>query len=118
MDELAAEQILSRRHELLPKTISDMQRRRDLIASWIDRECDLIEWVKPEAGVMCFVKIKQQPTGGIEAFYKRLLEGYGVYIGRGAWFERDDTFFRLGYGWPTWEELETGLSFISKALRE
>lgn len=26
-------------------------------------------------------------------------------------------FFRMGYGWPTWEELEIGFGAISKALR-
>lgn len=67
---------------------------------------------------MCFIEIIKEPVGGVEAFYTRLLDKHGVYIGRGAWFERDDRFFRLGYGWPTWEALESGLRGISKALRE
>ncbi|KAM4054536.1 aminotransferase class I and II domain-containing protein [Hirsutella rhossiliensis] len=117
LDELAAEQVLSRRAELLPKTIADMRRRRDRVASWVDEESELVEWVRPEAGVMCFIKMKKDPAGGTQAFYTRLLEKHGVYVGRGTWFERDDRFFRLGYGWPTWEDLETGLNGISKALR-
>jgi DNA-binding transcriptional MocR family regulator len=28
-----------------------------------------------------------------------------------------DTYFRLGYGWPTGEDLEAGLHAISAALR-
>jgi len=28
-----------------------------------------------------------------------------------------DTYFRLGYGWPTAAELEAGLEGISRALR-
>lgn len=118
LDELAAEQILSRRSELLSNTIADMRARRDRVASWVDKESELVEWVRPEAGVMCFIRIKTQPTGGTKAFYERLLREHGVYIGRGGWFERDDTFFRLGYGWPTWQELEMGLDAISKTLRE
>lgn len=117
VDELIAEQILTQRTELLSKTIADMARRRGHVANWVDQESDFVDWVKPEAGVMCFIRIKKDLVGGLEAFYKRLLEDHGVYIGRGAWFEQGDNFFRLGYGWPTWEELDTGLKAISKALR-
>ncbi|KAH7325579.1 putative aspartate aminotransferase [Stachybotrys elegans] len=118
LDEYCAERILARRAELLPATIANMQKRRDRVERWIAEESEWLDWVKPDAGVMCFVKIKKQPAGGISSFYERLLQRHGVYIGRGGWFERDDSFFRLGYGWPTWEELEQGLAGISKALRE
>ncbi|KAL6817674.1 putative aspartate aminotransferase [Trichoderma camerunense] len=117
VDEFIAEQILLRRTELLSKTIADMTRRREHVASWVDQESEFVDWVEPEAGVMCFIKVKKEPAGGLAAFYQRLLEDHGVYVGRGTWFEQDDTFFRLGYGWPTWEELDTGLKAISKALR-
>ncbi|KAF5646390.1 aspartate aminotransferase [Fusarium sp. NRRL 52700] len=116
LDELIAEQILSRRDTLLPATIAEMRHRRDFVAEWVHKHNDLVDWVRPDAGVMCFIKIKKQPKGGIEAFYKRLLNNYGVYIGRGTWFERDDCFFRLGYGWPTFEQLKEGLNKISEAL--
>ncbi|POR38257.1 Aspartate aminotransferase, putative [Tolypocladium paradoxum] len=117
LDELVAEQILSARTDHLRNIIADMRRRRDCVAGWVEKESDLVEWVRPEAGVMCFIRMKKEPAGGTEQFYRRLLEEYGVYVGRGTWFERDDTFFRLGYGWPTWEDLELGLRGISKALR-
>jgi DNA-binding transcriptional MocR family regulator len=66
---------------------------------------------------MCFIHMKKEPIGGTAAFYRRLLKEHGTYVGPGRWFERDDTFFRLGYGWPTGEDLEKGLTAISKALR-
>ncbi|KAF4509158.1 hypothetical protein G6O67_005450 [Ophiocordyceps sinensis] len=118
LDELVAEQVLSRRADLLAKTVADMRRRRDRVAGWVDGESDLLEWVRPEAGVMGFIKMKKDAPGGTRGFYARLLEKHGVYVGRGTWFEREDRFFRLGFGWPTWEALETGLEAISKALRE
>ncbi|KAI0545622.1 putative aspartate aminotransferase [Xylaria curta] len=117
IDELVAEQILAQRARLLQATISDMRCRRDFVGAWVEQHRDLIDWVKPEAGVMCFIKIKCSLDGGLKAFYKRLLDKHGVYIGRGSWFERDDSFFRLGYGWPTWEELQTGLKAIVQELR-
>jgi aspartate/methionine/tyrosine aminotransferase len=61
--------------------------------------------------------MKSPPAGGTDAFYRRLLEVHGAYVGPGHWFEMPDTYFRLGYGWPTAAELEAGLVAISKALR-
>ncbi|KAJ5520328.1 Pyridoxal phosphate-dependent transferase major protein [Penicillium fimorum] len=117
LDELVAEQILARREELLSSTRAEMQRRRDQIAAWIDDNSDIFEWVRPEAGVMCFVKMKKVPLRDTQAFYDRLLREYGTYVGPGRWFERQDIFFRLGFGWPSSEALTAGLQAISKALR-
>lgn len=117
LDELVAEQILTRRHQLLSSTIADLLRRRDRVAAWVAEESEWLEWVRPEAGAMCFIKFKKEPHGGVDAFYTRLLERYGTYVGRGTWFGTQDTYFRLGYGWPTWEHLDAGLRLLSEALR-
>ena len=50
------------------------------------------------------------------AALRDLLEEHGAYVGPGHWFERPDTYFRLGYGWPTERDLEAGLAAISAAL--
>ncbi|RDW58915.1 pyridoxal phosphate-dependent aminotransferase [Aspergillus mulundensis] len=117
LDELVAEQVLARRDELLAQTRAEMKRRRDLVAAWIEAEADLLEWVPPQAGVMCFVKMRKVPLGGTGAFYHRLLHEHGVYVGPGRWFDRPDTFFRLGFGWPSSEDLQAGLQAISLVLR-
>ena len=52
----------------------------------------------------------------VTAFYRRLLEEHGAYVGPGHWFEMPDTCFRVGYGWPTAEQLTAGLAAISAAL--
>jgi aspartate/methionine/tyrosine aminotransferase len=49
-------------------------------------------------------------------FYKNLLKKYGTYVGPGHWFDMDDRYFRLGYGWPAIKELKGGLEGIIKAL--
>jgi len=116
VDEWIAEQIFSRREALLVPTLAEMRRRRDRVAEWMAGE-DLLEWVPPKGGVVCFPRMRTEPPGGTEGFYRRLLEDHGCYVGPGHWFERSDTHFRLGYGWPTAEELEGGLQAISAALR-
>jgi aspartate/methionine/tyrosine aminotransferase len=119
IDEWIAEQVLSRKHEILATTIREMKHRREIVASWIERD-ELLEWVRPEGGIVCFPRIKDgfEPAGGLAAFYHRLLHKYGTYVGPGHWYELPDVFFRIGYGWPTVAELEGGLRAISEALRD
>ena len=86
LDNLVAELNLSCRAEILSPIVVDMKRRRDLIAGWDEKESDSADWVRPEAGVVCFVKVKKEPPGGTKALYNRLLREYGVYIGGGGRF--------------------------------
>jgi len=114
--EWIAEQILANREAILTPTLDEMRRRLALVSDWIAGE-ELLEWVPPSGGVVCFPRMRVEPPGGVDAFYRRLLEQHGTYLGPGHWFEMPDTYFRLGYGWPTYQELEAGLHGVSKALR-
>lgn len=116
VDEWIATQVLSRREPLLRQTLAEMRRRLDLVSDWIAGE-DLLEWVRPAGGVICLPRMRAEPAGGTPAFYRRLLEQHGTYVGPGHWFEMPDTCFRLGYGWPSAERLKAGLIGISRALR-
>lgn len=114
--EWIAEEILARRAEILGATLAEMRQRLALVARWIERE-PLLEWVPPEGGVVCLPRMKRTPAGGTAGFYQRLLDVEGTYVGPGHWFELSDSCFRLGYGWPTRDELQAGLEGISRALR-
>jgi len=116
VDEWIAEQVLERRAALLQPTLAEMRRRLGLVEAWMAQE-DGLEWVRPSGGVVCFPRMTATPPGGTEAFYRRLLDVHGAYVGPGHWFEQPDSHFRLGYGWPTAAELEAGLAAISAALR-
>lgn len=116
IDEWIAEQVLTRRQSLLQPTLAEMRERRRLVGEWLERE-PLLEWVPPQGGVVCFPHMREEPAGGTDAFYRRLLEQYGTYVGPGHWFEMPDRFFRLGYGWTSRADLISGLEAISRALR-
>ncbi|KAB8258005.1 hypothetical protein BDV32DRAFT_126538 [Aspergillus pseudonomiae] len=75
-----------------------MDQRRKIVAEWIQKEGELVEWVKPEGGVVCFPRLKKEPAGRLDAFHHRLLHKYGTYVGPGHWFEQSDAFMRIGYG--------------------
>ena len=116
IDEWVAERVLANRAAILGPTLVEMRRRLERVSDWIAGE-PLLDWVAPSGGVVCFPRMTSEPPGGTEGFYSRLLEDHGAYVGPGHWFEMPDRFFRLGYGWPTAEELDAGLAAISKALR-
>ena len=116
IDEWIAEQVLARRASILEPTLAEMRVRLRLVRQWIENE-PLLEWVHPQGGVVCFPHMRSDPPGGTAAFYHRLLDTHGTYVGPGHWFEMSDRFFRLGYGWPSRAQLEAGLAAISRALR-
>ena len=114
--EWIGEEILRRRAEILGATLEEMHQRLALVTRWMESE-PLLEWVPPSGGVVCLPRMRSTPPGGTGGFYRRLLEAHGTYVGPGHWFELPDTCFRLGYGWPTRDELRAGLQGISRALR-
>jgi aspartate/methionine/tyrosine aminotransferase len=116
INEWVAEEILAKRDAFLEPTLNEWRRRLDRIAEWIAGE-PLLEWVRPTGGVVCFPRMVADPPGGTDAFYRRLLGEHGTYVGPGHWFEMPDRYFRLGYAWPSADELEGGLAGISAALR-
>jgi aspartate/methionine/tyrosine aminotransferase len=116
LDEHVALTVLRNRQAILEPTLAEMRRRLEQVALWMQGE-ELLEWVRPAGGVVCFPRMRSEPAGGVEAFYERLLAQHGTYVGPGHWFEMPDTHFRLGYGWPTADQLTSGLAAISKALR-
>jgi aspartate/methionine/tyrosine aminotransferase len=85
-----------------------------IVKAWMAQE-ERLEWVEPSGGCVCFPRLRD-PNADVKAFYARMNE-LGAFVGPGHWFEQSDRYFRLGYGWPTRDELRGGLDAISRALR-
>ncbi len=85
------------------------------VQAWIARE-PALEWVIPDGGCVCFPRIRADAGVDLTTFYRRLNEDHGAYVGPGHWFEQSDRLFRIGYGWPTPDELAGGLEAISRSL--
>ncbi|MBB6409508.1 aminotransferase class I/II-fold pyridoxal phosphate-dependent enzyme [Mesorhizobium sangaii] len=117
IDEGIARGMLQRRDAFLATLLPEMARRRDIVQAWIDRE-PLVDWVRPEGGVVGFPRLNVDPGFDLDRFYVNLLESHGAYVGPGHWFEMPKRFFRVGFGWPTEAELRSGLDAISAALRQ
>ncbi|HSL96330.1 MAG TPA: aminotransferase class I/II-fold pyridoxal phosphate-dependent enzyme [Thermoleophilia bacterium] len=116
VDEEIAYQALRQRDAWLPEINGRIQEALAITREWMDGE-ELMEWVEPKGGVVGFPRIKLDVPLDVDRFYTVLTEEFGTYVGPGHWFEQSRRHFRLGFGWPTLDELRGGLAGISGALR-
>lgn len=117
LDEEVAYQYLRSREQHLAAIRGGIARKLAIMKEWIAEE-PRMEWVEPQGGVVCFPRIKDGFNINVERFYTLLNGRYETMVGPGHWFEQDRRHMRIGFGWPSEEELRAGLESISRALRE
>ena len=114
LDERIAGTVLSHRAAVLPPILDDVRARLAVVAAWMAGQ-STFEWVEPSGGVVGLVRFRPEVEVDTDRFYDVLLADHGTYVGPGHWFELDDRSFRLGYGWPTHDELRGGLAGLVEA---
>jgi aspartate/methionine/tyrosine aminotransferase len=112
VDEAIAADVLSQRDRILPPILADVRERLGIVREWIAGQ-SVFEWVEPSGGVVGLVRVRPQVELDTAQFYEVLYEEHGTYVGRGRWFEIDDRYFRLGFGWPSRSQLRAGLAALS-----
>ena len=117
IDEAIAGRVLADRTRILPPILDDVRTRLGIVREWM-RGQDTFEWVEPSGGVVGLVRFAAGVAVDTDRFYEVLLKEHGTYVGPGHWFEVDDRHFRLGYGWPSVDELRAGLAALSRAAAD
>ena len=117
VDEEIAAHFLARKKEFLSKVNLHVNANQEILTKWIEKS-NYMEWVRPSGGVICFPRIKPSINIDIERFYETLKMKYKTFVAPGHWFEVDSRFMRIGYGYPSQQELERGLQCISQAVKE
>jgi aspartate/methionine/tyrosine aminotransferase len=117
LDEAIAARVLADRERVLEPIRADVDARLTIVREWLAAQ-STFEWVPPAGGVVGFVRFAPNATVDTDRFYDTLLTQYGTYVGPGHWFEMSDRYFRLGYGWPTRDELRAGLDALGATARE
>ncbi len=115
VDEEIAHHILKQK-EFLQATHLHIQQNFSIIKNWIENEQHFLEWNEPNAGVVCFPRIKLTYEVDLPKFYKILYEQHKTLVGAGHWFEQDDRYMRVGFGYPSNEELLQGLKNIDASI--
>lgn len=117
VDEEIAYQLVVQKQSFLLPIHTHIRANFALLQTWFAQQ-PYLEWVEPQAGVVAFPRIKTGFQIDIEHFYHSLYHNYQTLVGAGHWFEREKIYFRLGFGFPTAEELSEGLRRLQVCLSE
>ena len=117
VDEAIGAQVLARRAEWLARIKPEIAERLATVKAWMERS-PVLEWVEPVGGVVGFPRIKPHLEVNVDSFYRLLVERYGTFVGPGHWFEMDRRYMRIGFGWPSADELAAGLECVARAVEE
>ncbi len=117
VDECLALEVLRRGDEILGERRRVLGEAIGKVERWVERESDLIEWVRPDGGALCCVRLRPGPFDdkGAETFFRELRQE-SVLVANGSWFGEVARVFRLGFGYPPPERLDDALDAVSRAL--
>ena len=116
LDEAIAGRVLAARGRILPPILDGVRAHLAIVRDWLAGQ-ETFEWVEPTGGVVGLVRARPGIEIDTERFYRVLLADHGTYVGPGHWFELDDRWFRLGFGWPPADELRAGLAALSASAQ-
>ena len=118
LDEALALHVLERREHIIGERRRRLAEGLALTAGWVRENDAFVEWVRPDAGALCCVRLKPSvfDSGAVDRFYENLTRE-GVRVANGIWFGDEARVFRLGFGLLPKADLETALTRLSAALR-
>jgi len=117
VDEEIAFHLLHNKKTILEKNHTHIRTNFNYFKKWFAQQ-EYLEWLEPHAGVVCFPRLKASYKLDREKFYETLFSKYGTIVGPGHWFEQDKTYMRIGFGYPLFDELKTGLNNLQNCLKE
>ncbi|MFN8355007.1 MAG: aminotransferase class I/II-fold pyridoxal phosphate-dependent enzyme [Spirosomataceae bacterium] len=115
IDEEIAYQLLLRKEEILGSIHAQIRQNFAVLKAWFARQ-PYLDWVEPQAGVVCFPRLKAGYQLDAEAFYHSLYHDYHTLVGPGHWFEQAPTSFRLGFGYSPTDNFTEGLRRLEECL--
>ena len=115
VDEEIAYRYMAKRNDFFPAIKKDMLEKFEIVKAWMQTQ-KYFDWIEPSGGVVCFPRMKPELKVDTKKFYDCLLAIHQTYVGPGHWFEESDRSFRLGFGWPTQQELKAGLIALERAI--
>jgi DNA-binding transcriptional MocR family regulator len=119
VDEALALKVLEQRESF------SVERRRRLAeglartAEWVVESHRFVEWVRPDAGALCCVRLKPAVFDDVAVgrFYDALAS-QDVRVGNGSWFGDEARVFRLGFGLLSLPDLNAALKRLAAALQQ
>lgn len=119
LDEALALRVFEQRDRIIG------ERRRRLAdglartAGWVLENSDFVDWVRPDAGALCCVRLKPSvfDDAAVSRFHATLAS-QSIRVANGTWFGDEARVFRLGFGFLSVLDLEAALTLLAAALRQ
>ena len=102
------------RNHLVQRFMKHSRSNFQVLSKWMEANQDIMEWVRPNGGVMCFPKYRVNMSS--TELCQKLLDDHGVMVNPGEYFNMDG-HIRLGYVCSE-DVLRSGLDALGKGLRE
>lgn len=117
LDETLAAHVLAQKETVLAPRKRLLKAAIDQVSAWMAREADRLEWVRPDAGALCCVRLRTYrfDATAIKRFWD-CQAGINLQLAAGTWFNQAPHYFRLGFGYLDLETLPHALDAVSRAL--
>lgn len=117
LDEALALRALLQEQPMLAELRQRLAGNLAITAEWVQRHAEAIDWVRPDGGALCCVRLKPEvyDDAAVQRFHAALPQE-GVRVGDGRWFGESARVFRLGFGLPEPVDLPLALQAVSRAL--
>jgi aspartate/methionine/tyrosine aminotransferase len=118
LDETLALHVLERRDQIIGERRRRLAEGLAVTADWVRENEAFVEWVRPDAGALCCVRLKPSvfDNGAVDRFYANLAR-QGIRVANGTWFGDEARVFRLGFGLLSLADLTTALARLSATVR-
>jgi aspartate/methionine/tyrosine aminotransferase len=100
------------REKLIDRFQNRAQRNLKVLKKWMQGHQDLLDWVEPDGGIVCFPKYHLDVTS--IPLCRWLFDEAGILVNPGAFFNQEG-HFRMSYGIES-EALERALGVLADAL--
>ena len=118
VDEALALRLLGERERIIGERRRHLGEGLRRTALWVQENSDFVDWVRPDAGAICCVRLKPSvfDAAAVARFHEAQASA-GVRTAKGSWFGEEDRVFRLGFGLLAMPELDAALAALATALR-
>jgi aspartate/methionine/tyrosine aminotransferase len=119
VDETLALALFQRRATILSERRLRLDAGLQRMAAWVAANRTYLEWVRPAAGAICCVRLRQAvfDDEAVDRFYGAAA-AKGARVAKGAWFGDEVRVFRLGFGLLPMADFGAALAALTAALQE
>jgi hypothetical protein len=116
--EALALKVFAQRERIITERRQSLAEGLARTAEWVVENQEFVEWVQPDAGAICCVRLKPAvfQDGAVSRFYDALANEE-VRVSNGAWFGDEARVFRLGFGLLSMPDLHIALNVLSAVVQ-